>query len=342
MKRICLLIAALLLCAAAACGEEETVFINPDGGKRYHSYRTCNSISKKYWAELVEIPVSKLQEEPYDALKLCTYCYVESFGYESHEQADLIRKAQQLVMQRYDRSQARMNGYAAEVGQSSGYTYVKLTPQSWEHPEFFVAFYEDGSTQVEHFECSLLDKYIDEQVAEKQALFRNWTVTEQYAFATWLRTISQDYLDALPLGTAHLLKHQYGLPTTGDIAQDAAVAMARSQVTEKGVSLDRVSHTSVSYYVDDPEAPVWHVRFYERAVLRGEAYIAARAPAICYINPNGGSYYHAVRNCRSMREEYHKDLIELPLNQMQTADNQQYRACPKCYAGVFGLPKTEN
>lgn len=335
--KICLLIFALLLCAGAACGEEETVLFNPQGGSYYHSQRDCTSMSKKYWAVMEKITISQLQEEPYKKLKRCSICYVENFGYANHEQADLILEAQQLVMQQYDRSQARMNGYAADVGQSSGvqpaYTYVEFTPRSWEHPEFFVAFYEDGRTQVEHFECSLLDAYIDEEVEKKQALFRNWSVEEQYTFASWLRAVSQDYLDVLPPGTAHLLKHQYGLPLAGDISQETAVSMAQSQVAADGVALDQVTSTSVSYYVDDPEAPMWHVRFYERAVLLGEAYIVAKAAQaqaeLVYIDPNWSTapYIHAKWDCGPSAAGY----IEAPLTQVRTMNYWQFYSCPACY-----------
>lgn len=339
--RLYLLLIAALLCAAAAFAAEETVLFNPQGGMYYHTRRDCPSMRKDYWAVMEKITVSQLQQEPYHALKRCPVCYVESFGYEDHAQADLIREAQQLVMQQYDRSQARMNGYAAEVGQSSGaqrpYMYVKLTPKSWEHPEFFVTFYEDGSAQVGHFECSLLDKYIDEQVAEKQALFRNWTIEDQCSFAAWLRAVSEDYLDVLPPGTAHLLKHQYGLPSPGDITQETAVSMARSQVTESGTALDQVTCTSVSYYVDNPEEPVWHVRFYERAVLLGEAYIAARQageqPAFVYINPNldFAPYFHCRIDCGAAEGLYDAARIEVPLTQIRTGNYRQFYSCPACY-----------
>lgn len=85
MKRIVLMLMALLLVAGAAVAEQadyfntdlrdqtDVYYINPQGGERYHKVAACPAISEKYHAGMVAVTVAELKTA-YGDMTPCTVC----------------------------------------------------------------------------------------------------------------------------------------------------------------------------------------------------------------------------------------------------------------------------
>lgn len=85
MKRMVLMLMALLLVVSAAAAEQvdyfntdlrdhtDVYYINPQGGQRYHMVAACPAISQKYHAGMVAVTVAELKSA-YSHLKPCTVC----------------------------------------------------------------------------------------------------------------------------------------------------------------------------------------------------------------------------------------------------------------------------
>lgn len=63
-------VAACPVCTAP----EIYYYVNPDGGRFYHSDDQCPSMSSKYWGNLVTVTEDMLLREPYEGLAPCNFC----------------------------------------------------------------------------------------------------------------------------------------------------------------------------------------------------------------------------------------------------------------------------
>ena len=51
----------------------------------------------------------------------------------------------------------------------------------------------------------------------------------------------------------------------------------------------------------------------------------------CFVNPNGGMYYHARRDCERIAEKYWPDMVEIPMFQLGEEQYAALTQCTKCY-----------
>lgn len=56
----------------------------------------------------------------------------------------------------------------------------------------------------------------------------------------------------------------------------------------------------------------------------------AESPS-CYVNPDGGSYYHARPDCARIAEKYWPDMVELPVSQLTEDAYSHLQPCSGCY-----------
>ena len=99
--------------------------------------------------------------------------------------------------------------------------------------------------------------------------FRAWTIEQQYAFASELPALIEEYSQKpgfyIPPSLEEVLSHSYGLPAEGDLtqgqAQEAAIAslLALGQETEEEL---RAATWNFSFLTDDPDAPLWLINVY--------------------------------------------------------------------------------
>lgn len=99
--------------------------------------------------------------------------------------------------------------------------------------------------------------------------FRAWTIEQQYAFASELPALIEEYSQKpgfyIPPSLEEVLSHSYGLPAEGDLtqqqAQEAAIAslLALGQKTEEEL---RAATWNFSFLTDDPDAPLWLINVY--------------------------------------------------------------------------------
>lgn len=99
--------------------------------------------------------------------------------------------------------------------------------------------------------------------------FRAWTIEEQYAFASELPALIEEYSQKagfyIPPSLEEVLSHSYGLPAEGDLtqgqAQEAAITflLALGQETEEEL---RAATWNFSFLTDDPDAPLWLINVY--------------------------------------------------------------------------------
>lgn len=101
------------------------------------------------------------------------------------------------------------------------------------------------------------------------APFRVWTIEQQYAFASELPALIEEYRQKpgfyIPPSLEEVLSHSYGLPAEGDLtqgqAQEAAITflLALGQKTEEEL---RAATWNFSFLTDDPDAPLWLINVY--------------------------------------------------------------------------------
>lgn len=101
------------------------------------------------------------------------------------------------------------------------------------------------------------------------APFRAWTIEQQYAFASELPALIEEYRQKpgfyIPPSLEEVLSHSYGLPAEGDLtqgqAQEAAITflLALGQKTEEEL---RAASWNFSFLTDDPDAPLWLINVY--------------------------------------------------------------------------------
>ena len=101
------------------------------------------------------------------------------------------------------------------------------------------------------------------------APFRAWTIEQQYAFASELPALIEEYRQKpgfyIPPSLEEVLSHSYGLPAEGDLtqgqAQEAAITflLALGQKTEEEL---RAAAWNFSFLTDDPDAPLWLINVY--------------------------------------------------------------------------------
>lgn len=101
------------------------------------------------------------------------------------------------------------------------------------------------------------------------APFRTWTIEQQYAFASELPALIEEYRQKpgfyIPPSLEEVLSHSYGLPAEGDLtqgqAQEAAITflLALGQKTEEEL---RAATWNFSFLTDDPDAPLWLINVY--------------------------------------------------------------------------------
>ena len=101
------------------------------------------------------------------------------------------------------------------------------------------------------------------------APFRAWTIEEQYAFASELPALIEEYSQKpgfyIPPSLEEVLSHSYGLPAEEDLtqgqAQEAAITflLALGQETEEEL---RAATWNFSFLTDDPDAPLWLINVY--------------------------------------------------------------------------------
>lgn len=99
--------------------------------------------------------------------------------------------------------------------------------------------------------------------------FRAWTIEQQYAFASELPALIEEYSQKpgfyIPPSLEEVLSHSYGLPAEGDLtqgqAQEAAITflLALGQKTEEEL---RAASWNFSFLTDDPDAPLWLINVY--------------------------------------------------------------------------------
>ena len=99
--------------------------------------------------------------------------------------------------------------------------------------------------------------------------FRAWTIEQQYAFASELPALIEEYSQKagfyIPPSLEEVLSHSYGLPAEGDLtqgqAQEAAITflLALGQETEEEL---RAATWNFSFLTDDPDAPLWLINVY--------------------------------------------------------------------------------
>lgn len=65
----------VLIMGQSVHGEENSYYMNPNGGKYYHCERECKTIRSTYYAEMIEITEEQLAEEPYTQLTKCNVCF---------------------------------------------------------------------------------------------------------------------------------------------------------------------------------------------------------------------------------------------------------------------------
>lgn len=54
----------------------------------------------------------------------------------------------------------------------------------------------------------------------------------------------------------------------------------------------------------------------------------------CFVNPNGGLYYHSRRNCERIAEKYWPDMIEISMSQLSEDQYVTLTQCTGCYGAV--------
>lgn len=101
------------------------------------------------------------------------------------------------------------------------------------------------------------------------APFRAWTIEQQYAFASELPALIEEYSQKpgfyIPPSLEEVLSHSYGLPAEEDLtqgqAQEAAITflLALGQETEEEL---RAATWNFSFLTDDPDAPLWLINVY--------------------------------------------------------------------------------
>ena len=101
------------------------------------------------------------------------------------------------------------------------------------------------------------------------APFRAWTIEQQYAFASELPALIEEYCQKpgfyIPPSLEEVLSHSYGLPAEEDLtqgqAQEAAITflLALGQETEEEL---RAATWNFSFLTDDPDAPLWLINVY--------------------------------------------------------------------------------
>lgn len=99
--------------------------------------------------------------------------------------------------------------------------------------------------------------------------FRAWTIEQQYAFASELPALIEEYSQKpgfyIPPSLEEVLSHSYGLPTEEDLtqqqAQEAAITylLALGQETEEEL---RAATWNFSFLTDAPDAPLWLINIY--------------------------------------------------------------------------------
>ena len=73
-KLFLLLLLLIILFSFHASAEEENVWYNWDGGKKYHRIPTCWTIDAEYWHKMREVPLPLAEEK---GLKRCKRCFTE-------------------------------------------------------------------------------------------------------------------------------------------------------------------------------------------------------------------------------------------------------------------------
>ena len=100
MKRIVAVLAMLFLVCAftnvsfAEKSNEQTYWINPRGGTKYHWVHRCPSINPKYYDVMIEIAEDQLTMDPYNMLSPCSVC--QGLGQEDADLSDHGEKSSEV------------------------------------------------------------------------------------------------------------------------------------------------------------------------------------------------------------------------------------------------------
>lgn len=137
------------------------------------------------------------------------------------------------------------------------------------YADFVVFIYDQGAaaTVSTHLTTTLEEYYSD--LITQRGPFRFWTVEEKYEFIQELPAL---YAQAEANGEivadhiTAMIGRPYGLPGDDALTQDEALAIAVSCVAdEKPITAEELYAMDVAYYylLDNPDAPVWQVAFYQ-------------------------------------------------------------------------------
>ncbi len=118
--------------------------------------------------------------------------------------------------------------------------------------------YPDATTAELHF-YDLIDK---------RGPFRYWTIEEKYAYMQELAAYCEQESAQggfIPDVLIQIQNHKHGLPAPDGLTESEVVLMTTEHLQNEGqINIDlSLCDVAVSYYVDDPNAPLWQVDYYQ-------------------------------------------------------------------------------